>query len=132
MIDKPSILIVDDDPRVVELLELILERNGYKVSKALSGEEALKALDEDPDLVILDIVMPGVDGLEVADRLQSQTEEPIPFIFLTAKGQPHHRLAGLGLGAVEYITKPFHPNQLLSAIMSILPTNAIPGHREEP
>jgi DNA-binding response OmpR family regulator len=72
-----------------------------------------------PDLVILDIVMPGIDGFEVANRLESVTGEATPFIFLTAKGLSHRRLTGLGIGAAEYLTKPFHPDQLLQAVNNI-------------
>jgi len=118
----PHILIVDDDPRFLELLELNLTKAGYRITGALTGEEALWVVQNDrPDLVILDIVMPGMGGWEVADRLNTSTKEAIPFIFLTAKGQPQHRLTGLGLGAMEYVTKPFHPDQLLEIIQKILP-----------
>lgn len=131
MADRPTILIVDDDARYVELLALTLRRSGYQVLTALGGEDALIAAKNYPDLVILDIVMPKMDGYEVADRLASVAGKAIPFIFLTAKGQPHHRLAGLGLGAVEYITKPFHPDQLLSKIEATLGSAVVTGRREE-
>ena len=130
MFDQPIILIVDDDARYVELLALTLQRSGYQVLTAFSGEDALIAAKNCPDLVILDIVMPGIDGFEVADRLASAAGKATPFIFLTAKGQPHHRLAGLGLGAVEYITKPFHPDQLLSVVEVALTSSAVTGRRE--
>ena len=117
---KPNILIVDDDIRYVEMLELTLTRQGYNVVKAYNGDEALIALNQHPDLVILDIIMPGMDGWQVANRLVSATGDAIPYIFLTAKGQPHHRLTGMGLGAVDYITKPFHPDYLLDVVDTIL------------
>jgi DNA-binding response OmpR family regulator len=119
-LDRLNILIVDDDARYAELLSLMLRENGYQVSVALNGEEALTAAVNRPDLVILDIVMPGIDGFEVADRLESVTGVATPFIFLTAKGLSHHRLTGLGMGAAEYLTKPFHPDQLLQAVNHIL------------
>ena len=86
----PRILIVDDDIRYVELLALTLRRSGCHVITAQNGEEALNAVKDQPDLVILDIVMPDMDGLEVAHLLTSATGNAVPFIFLTAKGQPHH------------------------------------------
>jgi DNA-binding response OmpR family regulator len=116
----PHILIVDDDVRYVELLALTLRRNGYRVSTALSGEEALAAAVDRPDLVLVDIVMAEMDGFEVAHRLHHVTGEATPFVFVTAKGQPHHRLIGLGMGAVEYIAKPFRPDELLEAVHKIL------------
>jgi DNA-binding response OmpR family regulator len=118
----PHILIVDDDPRFLELLELTLTKEGYRITCALTGEEALWVIqDSRPDLVVLDIIMPGMDGWEIANRLNTITKETIPYIFLTAKGQPHHRLTGLGLGAMDYITKPFHPDRLLQIIHRVLP-----------
>lgn len=129
--NKPIILIVDDDKRYVEMLELTLTRQGYNVVKAYNGDEALIALNQHPDLVILDIIMPGIDGWQVANRLASTTGNSIPYIFLTAKGQPHHRLAGFGLGAVDYITKPFHPDHLLDVVDTILKTPKVPSPKEE-
>ena len=117
--DRPRILVVDDDARYAELLSLILKEHGYQVSIALSGTEALEAANDRPDLVILDIVMPGMDGFEVADRLASVSGEDTPFIFLTAKGRSYHQLTGLGIGAREYLTKPFQPRQLLQVVWPI-------------
>jgi len=120
----PHILIVDDDCRYVELLALTLRRNGYRVSTALSGEEALAAAIDRPDLVLVDIVMAEMDGFEVAHQLHSVTGEATPFVFVTAKGQPHHRLIGLGMGATEYISKPFRPDELLEVVNRILQGNS--------
>lgn len=111
------------------MLELTLTRQGYNVVKAYNGEEALTALNLHPDLVILDIIMPGMDGWQVANRLVSTTGDSIPYIFLTAKGQPHHRLTGMGLGAVDYITKPFHPDYLLDVVETILKSSKVPSSR---
>jgi DNA-binding response OmpR family regulator len=131
MKERPNILVVDDDVRYVELLTLTLESSGYQVTTALSGEEALVAAIDRPDLVVLDIVMPGIDGIRVAEQLRSVTGEGTPFVFLTAKGQPHHRLTGLGLGAAEYLTKPFDTEQLLSVIKDVLAHHADADLREE-
>ena len=131
MANKPNILIVDDDARYIELIALTLRRNGYQVSTALSGEEALTAAVNRPDLVILDIVMPGINGYEVAQHLTSVTGEATPYIFLTAKGQPHHRLTGMGMGAAAYLTKQFHPDQLLSVVNTVLSTHTAPDRRED-
>jgi DNA-binding response OmpR family regulator len=129
---KQKILIVDDDKRYVEMLELTLNRQGYNVLKAYNGDEALIALNQHPDLVILDIIMPGMDGWQVANRLASTTGDSIPYIFLTAKGQPHHRLTGMGLGAVDYITKPFHPEYLLDVVDTILKSQKAPKNHAFP
>jgi DNA-binding response OmpR family regulator len=126
-LNRPHILIVDDDARYAELLSLMLRKSGYQVTIALDGEQALASAVNRPNLVILDIVMPGIDGFEVADRLESITGETTPFVFLTAKGLSHHRLTGLGVGAAEYITKPFHPDQLLQVV-----NNIFSGRREVP
>jgi len=131
LMKKPCILIVDDDIRYVEMLELTLSGQGYDILTAVSGRDAIFALNQHPDLVILDIVMPDIDGFEVADHLTTITGSSIPYIFLTAKGQPIHRLKGLGLGALDYITKPFHPNHLLNIVKEILESHKVPNSREE-
>ena len=106
----PHILIVDDDPRFLELMELILSQDGYRVSAAQDGLQALQLVQgSPPDLIILDIVLPGMDGLELVDCLKTIGGDNIPFIFLSALGQPHHRLTGLGVGAAR-----IHPQTLLT------------------
>lgn len=116
------ILIVDDEEDVLELVRYNLDKNGYKVVTATSGEEALtEARNKLPDMVILDLMLPGIDGLEVCKKLKSDIKtEPIPIIMLTAKGEESDIVTGLELGAEDYLTKPFSPKVLIARIRRIL------------
>jgi two-component system alkaline phosphatase synthesis response regulator PhoP len=122
---KENILIVDDEEDVLELLRFNLEKNGYKIDTAISGEEALtKARAKLPDLIILDLMLPGIDGLEVCKKLKSDTKtEGIPVIMLTAKSEESDIVTGLELGAQDYITKPFSPKVLIARVRRILQKN---------
>ena len=119
---KENILIVDDEEDVLELLRFNLEKDGYKTETAVSGEEALKkAKAKRPDLIILDLMLPGIDGLEVCKKLKSDTKtENIPVIMLTAKSEESDIITGLELGAQDYITKPFSPKVLIARVRRIL------------
>lgn len=113
------ILVVDDDKTVAEVLERYLERAGYDVVYAADGMAALAAVDEHPpDLVVLDLMLPGLDGLEVCRRLRRTT--PVPVIMLTALGEETDRIAGLEVGADDYVTKPFSPRELVLRVQSVL------------
>jgi two-component system alkaline phosphatase synthesis response regulator PhoP len=116
------ILIVDDEEDVLELVRYHLDKNGYKVDTAASGEEAIsEARKKSPDLIILDLMLPGIDGLEVCKKLKSDLKtEPIPIIMLTAKGEESDIVTGLELGAEDYLTKPFSPKILIARIRRIL------------
>lgn len=116
------ILIVDDEEDVLELVRYNLDKNGYKVETATSGEEAITAArNKLPDMVILDLMLPGIDGLEVCKKLKSDLKtEPIPIIMLTAKGEESDIVTGLELGAEDYLTKPFSPKVLIARIRRIL------------
>ena len=117
-----KILIVDDRPEVVELVRVILEGEDYEIVDASNGKEALKkARLEKPDLVLLDVVMPKMDGFEVCRKLKKdpQTKE-IPIIMLTAKAQEVNQEKGREVGARDYLTKPFSPSALLTKIEEIL------------
>jgi two-component system alkaline phosphatase synthesis response regulator PhoP len=116
------ILIVDDEEDVLELVRYHLDKNGYKVDTAASGEEAIsEARKKSPDLIILDLMLPGIDGLEVCKKLKSDLKtEPIPIIMLTAKGEESDIVTGLELGAEDYLTKPFSPKVLIARIRRIL------------
>ncbi|MCK4628760.1 MAG: response regulator, partial [Sedimentisphaerales bacterium] len=105
---KETILIVDDEQDILELLNYNLGRDGYKVLSAQTGEEALDTASRElPGLIILDLMLPGIDGLEVCKRLKKASEtEKIPIIMLTAKGEEADIVTGLELGADDYITKP--------------------------
>jgi len=100
-----KILVVDDEPPILDLLEFNLKKEGYEVIKAADGLAALEKVKEKPDLVILDLMLPGMDGLEVAKRVRNSST--VPLIMLTAKGEEIDRVLGLELGADDYITKPF-------------------------
>lgn len=119
---KEKILIVDDEEDVLELLRFNLDKEGYKTETAVSGEEALTvAKSKLPDLIILDLMLPGIDGLEVCKKLKGETKtENIPIIMLTAKSEDSDIITGLELGADDYITKPFSPKVLTARIRRIL------------
>lgn len=117
-----SIMVVDDNPDIITIVKTILEGKGYQVLSASSGQELLNLLTErKPDLIILDIMMPEMDGLEVLGRLKAVTETAsIPVILLTAKVQYEDVLGGYKLGADYYITKPFTSTQLVNGINLLL------------
>lgn len=117
-----TILVVDDEEPIQELLRFNLEKEGYVVCGATDGQEALKHVDSDhPDLIVLDLMLPGMDGLEVCRRLRSNPKfQQIPIIMLTAKGEEIDTVLGLELGADDYMTKPFSPRELLARIKARL------------
>ncbi|HUV62499.1 MAG TPA: response regulator transcription factor [Sedimentisphaerales bacterium] len=117
-----SILVVDDEEDVLELVRYNLDRSGYHVETATSGEEALaKARRKLPDLVILDLMLPGMDGLDVCKKLKNDAKtEGLPIIVLTAKSEESDIVTGLELGADDYVTKPFSPKVLIARVRRIL------------
>lgn len=119
---KERILVVDDEEDILELLKYNLNREGYKVVSASSGEKCLqKAASEKPDLIVLDLMLPGIDGLEVTKILKSDSKTlHIPIIMLTAKGEEADIVAGLELGADDYITKPFSPRILIARVRAVI------------
>jgi len=113
------ILIVEDEPSIAEVVELYLRRADYHVLVARDGRSALDALDKEmPDLVVLDIMLPGVDGLEIMRTIRQQSE--VPIILLTARRDEVDRIAGLEMGADDYIVKPFSPQELVSRVRAVL------------
>lgn len=120
------VLVVDDDIKTVELVKLYLNRDGYKVLTAYDGVEGLRlAREGHPNLVVLDLMLPGLDGLQVCRTLR--TESDVPIIMLTAKTTEQDRLTGLGLGADDYVTKPFSPKELAARVRVVL--RRLPGER---
>ncbi len=119
---KRRILLVDDDASMLKVFSRRLEHAGYEVLKAVDGEEALtKVREQPPDLIVLDIMMPKLNGYEVCTRLkQDQTTSHIPIIMFTAKGRPQEHLAGLMLGASAYISKSCQASELLDQIHRLL------------
>ncbi|MFP1628028.1 response regulator transcription factor [Streptomyces sp. 5K101] len=113
------ILVVDDDPTVAEVVTGYLHRAGHSVDHAADGPTALdRAARHRHDLVVLDLMLPGIDGLEVCRRLRA--DRPVPVIMLTARGAEDDRIAGLELGADDYVTKPFSPRELVLRVESVL------------
>jgi len=119
---RQKVLVVDDEEDILELLRFNLSREGYAVSCAASGEEALRlAKAEVPDLVLLDLMLPGMDGLQVAKRLkEEESTGNIPIVMLTAKGEESDIVTGLELGADDYVTKPFSNKVLLARLRAVL------------
>jgi CheY-like chemotaxis protein len=119
---KKTIMVVDDNPDIITIVKTILEGKGYSVASAYSGKELLAHLDsQKPDLIILDIMMPEMDGLEVLTKLKETPDtSSIPIILLTAKVQYEDVLGGYKLGADYYITKPFTSTQLINGINLLL------------
>lgn len=118
----PRILMVDDEKDIVDLVAYNLEKEGYETLKALDGEKALQLVrTKPPDLVVLDLMLPGIQGLEVCKRIRKDPETAsIPIIMLTAKGAEIDKIVGLEVGADDYITKPFSVKELLARIKAVL------------
>ena len=120
------VLVVDDDVKTVELVKLYLNRDGYRVLTAYDGVEALRlARESHPDLIVLDLMLPGIDGLQVCHILRDESD--VPIIMLTAKTTEQDRLTGLDLGADDYVTKPFSPKELAARVRAVL--RRLPGER---
>lgn len=112
------ILVVDDEPSIVELIRVNLEDAGYEVEVAADGDEALARFAERPwDLIVLDLMLPGVDGIEVCRRIRKESQ--VPIIMLTAKADEIDRVLGLEMGADDYITKPFSPRELVARVRAV-------------
>ena len=117
--EPARVLVVEDDPTVAEVVVAYLEREGYDVTWLTDGAEGLAhALAAEPDLVILDLMLPSVDGLEVCRRLRATA--PVPVIMLTARGDEDDRIMGLDLGADDYVAKPFSPRELVARVKAVL------------
>ena len=118
----PRVLVVDDDPQVLKLLRLNFELEGYDVVSATDGNDALEAVKiEAPDVVVCDVMMPGVDGLEVVKRLRGAPDTAsVPIVLLSAKALRGDAEAGLDAGADEYVTKPFDPTELVDIVAGLL------------
>jgi DNA-binding response OmpR family regulator len=116
---KADILLIEDEPSIREVVTLYLERAGYQVRSIADGNLAIKELEHNPpDLVLLDLMLPGVDGYEITEWLRSFSE--IPLIMLTARRETTDRIAGLEMGADDYVVKPFSPQELVSRVRAVL------------
>ncbi|MBU9724003.1 response regulator transcription factor [Bacillus alkalicola] len=119
MTQEAKILVVDDEERIRRLLKMYLERENYEVDDAENGEKALKlALDKDYDLIVLDLMMPGIDGIEVCEEIRKHKATPI--IMLTAKGEEANRVQGFEAGTDDYIVKPFSPREVVLRVKALL------------
>jgi two-component system KDP operon response regulator KdpE len=119
MSTQPLILVADDEPRITKLVTLALAEEGFRVVTAESGHQAIEMAERyRPDVVILDIIMPDLDGFEVMRELQER--RPVPVILLTAKGSTSDKAQGLDMGADDYLAKPFHPDELAARIRAVL------------
>lgn len=119
MDDRQKILIVDDEENICELVRLYIEKDGFKAVIAGNGNEAIAKFDsEKPDLILLDIMLPGKDGWQVCREIRSQSN--VPIIMLTAKGETFDKVLGLELGADDYVVKPFEPKELIARIRAVL------------
>lgn len=122
---EQTVVIVEDDPSIADLVELYLRQAGYRVLQAPTGERGLELVQtHQPDLVVLDIGLPGIDGLEVCRRLRATTS--VPVLFLTARDGEVDRIVGLELGADDYVTKPFSPREIVARVRAILRRGATP------
>jgi two-component system response regulator ResD len=119
--NRGSVLVVDDEPTIAEVVSRYLERAGYRTRIASDGAQALEAAsDQRPDLVVLDLMLPRIDGLEVMRRLREHDRDRIAVILLTAKGEESDRVIGLRLGADDYVVKPFSPAELVARVDAVL------------
>ncbi|GIK37104.1 MAG: DNA-binding response regulator [Chloroflexota bacterium] len=121
MMADAKILVVDDDKKTVDLIRLYLEKDGYRVLVAYDGQQALElARQKRPDLVVLDLMLPQVDGLDICRTLRVRAGSKVPIIMLTARTTEEDKLLGLDLGADDYVTKPFSPRELLARVRAVL------------
>tara|TARA_Y100000310_G_scaffold128407_1_gene127593 strand:+ start:7499 stop:7882 length:384 start_codon:yes stop_codon:yes gene_type:complete len=122
MAEKKKILVVEDEPHIVKLVSFILESNGYEVIQAFVGAEGVeKAKTKQPHLVVLDIMMPGMDGFQVAKILSKDPKTNfIPILMLSSKAQFEDKMTGIDAGALDYITKPFEKEELLAKVKECL------------
>jgi DNA-binding response OmpR family regulator len=117
--ERRRILVVDDEERMVRFIRMNLEHDGFQVSEAFNGKQAIQKIrDVTPDLILLDVMMPDLDGFEVLETVREVSN--VPVIMLTAKGEEDDRVRGLELGADDYVTKPFSPRELVSRVKAVL------------
>lgn len=132
---KPSVVVIEDEADIREVTEHNLAREGYQVSSSADGEQGLRLVRrKGPDLVVLDLMLPGLDGIEVCRQLKADSStRSIPIIMVTAKGEESDIVLGLGMGADDYVTKPFSPKELIARIKAVLrrgPLKDEPGSHE--
>jgi DNA-binding response OmpR family regulator len=132
---KGTILVVDDEPTIVEVVGTYIERAGFEVHRAMDGADALRLAElRHPDLVVLDVMLPGLDGIEVMRRMQDRPGRPVAVILLTARGEESDRLVGLRDGADDYVVKPFSPAELVARVEAVMRrvSGFAEGEKDEP
>ena len=119
---RETVFVIEDEPDILEVIEYNLAREGFDVKTAADGEAGLHAVRrQPPDLVLLDLMLPGLDGIEICRRLKAEPEtRGIPVVMVTAKGEESEIVLGLGIGADDYITKPFSPKELVARVKAVL------------
>lgn len=126
-----KVLIVEDDPNICDLIQLYMDKEGYNTTISFDGEKGLaKFYDENPDFVLLDIMLPEMDGWEVCKMIRLENKQ-VPIIMLTGKGESYDKIRGLELGADDYIVKPFDPNELVARMKAVLRRSRINEERKE-
>jgi DNA-binding response OmpR family regulator len=126
-----TVLVVDDEPTILEVVGRYMERAGYETHKAADGPEALREAERRrPDLVVLDVMLPGIDGIEVMRQLHERPGPPVAVILLTARGEESDRLVGLRRGADDYVVKPFSPAELVARVDAVMRRLSPPGEDE--
>jgi len=126
-----TVLLVDDDAKIRDLLRLYIEREGHHALFAADGETALQiALRQQPDLILLDVMLPGLDGFEVCRRIRESSE--VPILLLTARSGDSDKVIGLDLGADDYVVKPFSPRELMARVRALLRRHRLDQERDEP
>jgi DNA-binding response OmpR family regulator len=127
-----TVLVVDDEPTIVEIVARYIERAGYETHEAADGPEALRLAElHRPDLVVLDVMLPGLDGIEVMRRLQERPGKRVAVILLTARGEESDRLVGLRHGADDYVVKPFSPRELVARVDAVMRRVSPPDEDDE-
>jgi two-component system alkaline phosphatase synthesis response regulator PhoP len=125
-----KVLVVDDDIKIIKILKIYLQRDGYEVHTAPDGNEALRlAREKHPDVIILDLLLPGIDGYEICKTLRAESE--VPIIMLTARTTEQDMIKGLDLGADDYVIKPFSPREIEARVRAVLRRMPYPGHVPE-
>lgn len=128
--ENTKILVVDDDSNICELLRLYLEKDGFKTDLAYDGREAIRKFNEnEPDLVLLDIMLPGMDGWQVCREIRKKSDKPI--IMITAKGETFDKVLGLELGADDYIVKPFETKEVIARVKAVLRRYSSPSQEKK-
>lgn len=130
---REAVLVIEDEQDIQELIRYNLAKEGYRVTLAETGEDGLSHVrNQTPDLILLDLMLPGIDGLEVCRQIKAdQTLRPVPIIMLTAKGEESDIVTGLELGADDYVTKPFSPKVLVARIRAVLRRQTIPSEDDQ-